>query len=517
MTAAQLLDFAKSIRSTSADQRHVWPANRHPIAGAAPSRLGGTVLDRVRANDRAGQVVNNPSSSLRHLVPKADWSKVPNPADPTCPKTLSAALLNYLAGEHAGFKVKPDEVNQRLFVHHMTNLDSQSRSDDIRTKIANFRTATLAQFPESSGWFDNPAFLMLLVMELEQRRPQPYSQGPITVAEKATSEHYVNALARKIEAIDDACAVSCSGEQALDQFATSLKLSLDRPYQRGFPIVPSEVIDNVWNNIVKHTQFIAQYWDFADSSQIVERYNNIRGPRQSALLDQTRNASTYLHANFLDTGRGMRMIASQKPIPSGANSTAEAFWLASLKENIALIVDLTTARDNAQDGQHYGPARGGRLDFNDVSVGMRSVTSVSCGELESLIVRERATGLERPVKRLNFQQWPDHEVVEPSQLIDLAKAVRAHKNSSDTFLVHCMAGVGRTGTLLSFLMAKQEFLKIELEEGHITPRVFAEVIPKAVMRGRLDRGPDFVQTKQQFQLLANALMMEMGSAVSSKS
>uniref|UniRef100_A0A3P9NFQ4 Protein tyrosine phosphatase receptor type O n=1 Tax=Poecilia reticulata TaxID=8081 RepID=A0A3P9NFQ4_POERE len=54
------------------------------------------------------------------------------------------------------------------------------------------------------------------------------------------------------------------------------------------------------------------------------------------------------------------------------------------------------------------------------------------------------------VKHFNYTSWPEHGVPEScSTLIKFVKAVRAHRHDNSTIVVHCSAGVGRTGVFVA--------------------------------------------------------------------
>ena len=58
----------------------------------------------------------------------------------------------------------------------------------------------------------------------------------------------------------------------------------------------------------------------------------------------------------------------------------------------------------------------------------------------------------REVKQFHFTAWPDHGVPEfPTAMLAMIRCVRAHHDMQlDTgpMVVHCSAGVGRTGTFI---------------------------------------------------------------------
>jgi protein tyrosine phosphatase len=75
---------------------------------------------------------------------------------------------------------------------------------------------------------------------------------------------------------------------------------------------------------------------------------------------------------------------------------------------------------------------------------------------EYLIVREFClthlkTNEERSLKQLHFVGWPDHGVPVLEDVYDTFQAIidEVDQNNSSPVVVHCSAGVGRTGTFIS--------------------------------------------------------------------
>lgn len=56
-----------------------------------------------------------------------------------------------------------------------------------------------------------------------------------------------------------------------------------------------------------------------------------------------------------------------------------------------------------------------------------------------------------PVEAFHLDRWIDNQGVNPEELLNLVLKVRAQLTDSSLLLVHCSAGVGRTGTFLAAL------------------------------------------------------------------
>ena len=273
-------------------------------------------------------------------------------------------------------------------------------------------------------------------------------------------------------------------------------------------------IDAVWNALSARTSQLQ--FDFLKSEEAGARFSNIHAPRRTALPDPTQRFP-HLHASFIDFGVGVggRMIAAQRPIAAGPQPTTEAFWLAAVRDDVPLIVDLTNDSDN-RDEAAYSPADiDDVLRFQRVNVCLSDVESNGPFDIELLRVDRKQWSIRKSVeiKRLHFQQWPDHGVIAPRDLLLLANVIRTCCPDRDGMLVHCRAGVGRTGTLLSFIAAGDALAHAGCADpqGHaagVPSSEFARIVLETVLAGRRDRGPGFIQTKAQFALLVDTLLLQ---------
>ncbi|OXB79192.1 UNVERIFIED_CONTAM: hypothetical protein H355_006651, partial [Colinus virginianus] len=104
---------------------------------------------------------------------------------------------------------------------------------------------------------------------------------------------------------------------------------------------------------------------------------------------------------------------------------------------------------------------------------------------------------ERAVEQFHYLQWPDHRVPRnPAQLLYLVEMVNKNVSESPTgpVLVHCSAGIGRTGTFI----ALDFLLKMAKAEGKVD--VF-----HCVQKLREQR-VCMVQTKEQYAFLYEVLL-----------
>ncbi|XP_016085817.1 receptor-type tyrosine-protein phosphatase eta-like [Sinocyclocheilus grahami] len=154
----------------------------------------------------------------------------------------------------------------------------------------------------------------------------------------------------------------------------------------------------------------------------------------------------YINANYIPGYNSRKeFIAAQGPLPVTVNE----FWRMVWEKNVFTIVMLTKCNEMGRvKCEKYWPS--GTNHYQNISV-----TTTSEIELESWIIRDFRiknvkTAETRYVRQFHFTAWPDHGVPQTTEvLIDFRHLVREHMDQYSRHsptVVHCSAGVGRTGT-----------------------------------------------------------------------
>ena len=100
------------------------------------------------------------------------------------------------------------------------------------------------------------------------------------------------------------------------------------------------------------------------------------------------------------------------------------------------------------------------------------------------------------VQRWHYNNWPDMGVV--SSVEEFAKVIETVDSEFNGLnpLVHCVAGIGRTGALIAGLILKQQIAERKIQK-HELPQLIEEI----VLELRLQRGKCFVYTDSQLDIL----------------
>ncbi|KAJ8031933.1 Tyrosine-protein phosphatase 10D [Holothuria leucospilota] len=158
--------------------------------------------------------------------------------------------------------------------------------------------------------------------------------------------------------------------------------------------------------------------------------------------------SDYINANYMLGYKSQReYIACQGPL----QSTEEDMWRLVWEQGASIIVMVTQLMENGKIKCHQywpdegeGPVRYGEIVVNPMKVQKEQLWTIR----KFQITKGPVT---RTVTHFNFIAWPDHGVPErPDDLIKFVQAVReCKKMDGKPVVVHCSAGVGRTGTFIS--------------------------------------------------------------------
>uniref|UniRef100_A0A8C9PLL4 Receptor-type tyrosine-protein phosphatase C n=1 Tax=Spermophilus dauricus TaxID=99837 RepID=A0A8C9PLL4_SPEDA len=160
--------------------------------------------------------------------------------------------------------------------------------------------------------------------------------------------------------------------------------------------------------------------------------------------------SNYINASYIDGFKEPRKyIAAQGP----RDETVDDFWRMIWEQKATVIVMVTRCEEgNRNKCAEYWPSmEEGTRAFGDVIVKIYEHKKCPDYIIQKLSItnkKEKTTG--REVTHIQFTSWPDHGVPEdPHLLLKLRRRVNAFSNFfSGPIVVHCSAGVGRTGTYI---------------------------------------------------------------------
>ncbi|XP_017667881.1 PREDICTED: receptor-type tyrosine-protein phosphatase eta isoform X1 [Lepidothrix coronata] len=227
------------------------------------------------------------------------------------------------------------------------------------------------------------------------------------------------------------------------------------------------------------------------------RYNNVLPYDISRvkLSNESSGTGDYINANYIPGYNSKKaFIAAQGPLPN----TIDDFWQMIWEKNIYSIVMLTKCMEQARTKcEQYWPDKQSKT-YGDIMVTMVSEIVLPEWTIRDFTVEKSNTPESHTVRQFHFTSWPDHGVPETTDLlIDFRHLVHQYNSQNPVdspTLVHCSAGVGRTGT---FIAIDRLIQQMEMEN---TVDVYGVVYDLRMHR------PLMVQTEDQYVFLNQCVM-----------
>ncbi|NWH37412.1 PTPRV phosphatase, partial [Chloropsis hardwickii] len=161
--------------------------------------------------------------------------------------------------------------------------------------------------------------------------------------------------------------------------------------------------------------------------------------------------SDYINANFMPGYTSQQeFIATQGPL----KKTIEDFWRLVWEQNVCNIIMLTVCMENGRVlCDHYWPSESAPVSYGQVRVHLLMQSSSEEWTIREFKLWHEGLRAERFVSHLHYTAWPDHGIPESTtSIMTFRELVQEHiqstKDAGPT-LVHCSAGVGRTGTFIA--------------------------------------------------------------------
>lgn len=152
----------------------------------------------------------------------------------------------------------------------------------------------------------------------------------------------------------------------------------------------------------------------------------------------------YINASPICMPHNDAFIASQGPL----DHTVENFWNMIYAKNVKLIIMLCNVQEKGRPKcAKYWPSK--KLSLNKMTI------ELSSEEKDTNLVSRKFTlndnTASREVTQLHFTSWPDHGVPDIDEVYDdFIRMIEKVDEMDSPVVVHCSAGIGRTGTFMSF-------------------------------------------------------------------
>ncbi|XP_067006544.2 tyrosine-protein phosphatase non-receptor type 11 isoform X2 [Anabrus simplex] len=174
-------------------------------------------------------------------------------------------------------------------------------------------------------------------------------------------------------------------------------------------------------------------------------------------VDENIPGAEYINANYIrpeeeffqDGAQSKYYIATQGCLPS----TMSDFWDMVWQESTRVIVMTTKEIERGKNKcVRYWPEESQSKEYGKIKVRNLVESSTADYTLREFLVMKEGFEEERKVYHYHFQAWPDHGVPsDPGCVLNFLHDVNARQESipgAGPILVHCSAGIGRTGTFI---------------------------------------------------------------------
>ncbi|RZB89880.1 receptor-type tyrosine-protein phosphatase mu-like, partial [Asbolus verrucosus] len=196
-------------------------------------------------------------------------------------------------------------------------------------------------------------------------------------------------------------------------------------------------------------------------------------------------ASDYINASYIKGYSGkIEYIATQGPL----ETTSKDFWKMIVQENVTIIVMVSQFVEQCKEKCYrYFPNNHEHMSFGE-SLSVRCLTELHFGTYCIRTLQIKKDNEQRNVFHMQFLEWPDFGVPQSADnMLQFCNQMREKANvEGGLIVVHCSAGVGRTGTLIALDILLQTI------DHHRDINIYKTVLDLRKQRANM------VQTEKQY-------------------
>ncbi|XP_043570972.1 receptor-type tyrosine-protein phosphatase S isoform X42 [Chiloscyllium plagiosum] len=424
------------------------------------------------------------------------------------------ALKPYIA---AHFEVLPNEftLGDRLFYNGFENKRLQSGQEYV------FFILAVLDSPESMMYATSPYSDPVLSADLDPQPIKDEEEGLIWVVGPVLAVVFIICIViaillykRKRTESDSRKSSIPNSKELPSHHPTDpvelRRLNFQTPGMANHPPIPiSELADHIERLKANDNLKFSQEYESIDPGQQFtwehsnmevnkpkNRYANVIAYDHSRVLLSAIDGipgSDYSNSNYIDGYRKQNAyIATQGPLPE----TFGDFWRMIWEQRSAIVVMMTKLEERSRvKCDQYWPSRGTET-FGLIQVTLQDTVELATYCVRTLTLDKIGCSEKREVRQFQFTAWPDHGVPEhPTPFLAFLRRVKAcNPPDAGPMVVHCSAGVGRTGCFI-VIDAMLERIKHEKTVdiyGHVT-----------LMRSQRNY---MVQTEDQYIFIHDALL-----------
>ncbi|GFQ89280.1 receptor-type tyrosine-protein phosphatase delta [Trichonephila clavata] len=196
-----------------------------------------------------------------------------------------------------------------------------------------------------------------------------------------------------------------------------------------------------------------------NNNKFKNRYGNILPYDHSRVYLNTEDESSYIHANFIDGyKKSNKYIATQGPM----SNTISDFWLMIWNEKVTKIIMITNLVENGKcKCEKYWTDE--EASYDNLKLSLRNVQYFADFVIRTFSISKSHKN--REIKQFHFTSWPDHGIpLNTTPFINFLKKMHAYNSDCNApIIVHCSAGIGRTGAVILF----ENSLEMGIHEDYV--------------------------------------------------
>jgi len=257
-------------------------------------------------------------------------------------------------------------------------------------------------------------------------------------------------------------------------------------------------IHSAYRELLFKTSFISLDENIVHFDPVIDRFKDIEIFKKTLIHLSEMDEKYCFNANQVKISSHLSLIVTQYPFREIGQYY---FWQTCLQKS-PYIIDLTNELECSQVrnqmSAYYPLSVGEEKQIRHLSIvctakkqlGNLANCSVSTYKIlsEDVLLKE--------VKRIHFQAWPDHEDIDLHSLLELLNFLQTLElKDEESPMIHCRAGVGRTGTLSTILSIIQNREILMNKDNLLTE------LNRLILEGRQQRSPHFVQKLTQYIML----------------
>ncbi|KAJ8012630.1 hypothetical protein DPEC_G00044870 [Dallia pectoralis] len=210
-----------------------------------------------------------------------------------------------------------------------------------------------------------------------------------------------------------------------------------------------------------------------------------------------KSTDDYINANYINmeipaSSLINRYIACQGPLPN----TCSDFWQMTWEQGSSMVVMLTTQVERGRVKCHqYWPNPDCTSIYGHFQVTCLTEESYSAFLVREMSLTHLVSEEVRDLIQIQYVAWPDHGVPDDStDFLDFVNLVRSKRACKDEpVVVHCSAGIGRTGVLIT------------METALCLMECSQPVYPLDIVRTMRNQRAMMIQTPSQYKFVCEAI------------